>query len=384
MSHATAAAEAILDGLRATETESDAARRLSDRAVRYLHDPGLTGLLAPAAFGGGQRSPRDLVEAGRLVARASSSAGWVLMTSGANALVVGRMSGQAQDEVFRGDPRALIPGGAARWGTCTRAADGYRVSGRWVFVSAVDHGRWVLVGCRGVPNQERAPCPPIVALIPRQDVEIEDTWFSLGLRGTGSSDVVVDDVFVPRHRAVNMTRAFLGTVPGITIGLYRLPISCTLATLLCAAVVGMAERTRYLFIEQSATRRDAHSGLSKVSTAGVQRRAAEADAEIAHAWGLTEQSCDVLEAAMTAEEPMPVDARGRVRWNAAYAAELCRRATERIYAAAGVGATYDTNELQGVVRDLTTATHHALLDFDTALETQGKLLLGVDQFEPVI
>ncbi|MFV0526768.1 MAG: hypothetical protein ACK5RL_19970 [Acidimicrobiales bacterium] len=384
MSSATAAAESIVDGLRRTEAESDTARRLSDRAVRYLHDAGLTGLVAPAAYGGGQRSPRDLVEAGRIVALGSSSAAWVLMVAGNHTMVLGRMSEQAQDEVFRGDPRALIPGGPALWGTCARADGGYLVSGRWVFVSGADHGRWVVVGCRGVRNAANEPSPPMVALLPREDVEIDDTWFNLGLRGTGSSDVVVDEAFVPEHRAVNLTQAFLGTVPGVSIGTYRLPISATLSTLLGGAIVGMAERARDLFIHQSATRRDAHSGLSKVTMPGMQRRAAEADAEVAHAWSLIMQSCDLLDATAAGQDPMPVRARGQVRWNSAYAAELCRRATERVYAAGGMGATYDDNELQAVVRDLTTACHHAVLDFDSALETQGKLLLGVDQFEQVI
>ena len=81
---------------------------------------------------------------------------------------------------------------------------------------------------------------------------------------------------------------------------------------------------------------------------------------------------------------MPVEARAQVRWNAAYAAELCRRSSDRLFAGAGANAARDNNTLQRVFRDLNTATHHAIVDFDSLIEMQGKLLLGVEQSDALI
>ncbi|MEL6981937.1 MAG: hypothetical protein AAFO29_05900, partial [Actinomycetota bacterium] len=116
---------------------------------------------------------------------------------------------------------------------------------------------------------------------------------------------------------------------------------------------------------------------SKADSVLIQQRVAEASGEIGCAWSLTQQSCDLLEAAMEREEPMPIDARAQVRWNVSYASELCRRAIDRLYAGAGAGAAHDGNVLQAVFRDINTGTHHAMLDFDTSVELQGKYLLGI-------
>jgi hypothetical protein len=81
---------------------------------------------------------------------------------------------------------------------------------------------------------------------------------------------------------------------------------------------------------------------------------------------------------------METAGRAEVRWNAAYGNELCRRATDRLFAGAGAKAAHNGNALQRFFRDIHTSTHHAILDFDTALEMRGKVLLGVEQFDALI
>lgn len=379
-----ASAGGIVTALRETNAASEAQRHLSDEAVALLHGAGLTALMAPAVHGGAQASPRALIQAERLVAHGSPAASWVMMVCGAHTFIAGRMSAEVQAEMFAGHPGMLIPGVPSRQGTCQKTEGGYLLNGRWAFASGVDHGDWVMVGSRGTRNPANEPCPAMLVTLPKSDITIDDTWHTLGMRGTGSKDIVLDDAFVPEHRAVAMADAWVGTVPGVDIPLYTLPIGGTLATMLLGSIVGMSERGLELFIEQTKTRRDAYTGEPKAQSAGLQRRVAESAAEIAHAWTLTMRNCDLLEAAMEHPPPMPAEARAEVRWNAAYAAELCRRAADRLYAGAGASAAHERNPLQTVFRDLNTATHHAMLDFDTTLEIQGKVLLGVEQNEAFI
>jgi len=374
----------IVAALRDTDEESERQRRVSDRAVALMHEAGLTRIMAPATYGGDQLSPRALVEAERIVAHGSPSASWVLMVCQAHTFIAGRLPREGQDEVFGSNPGMLIPGVPSRQGTCTKVDGGYVLNGRWAFASGADHGDWLMVGSRGVRNEAGEPCPGMLVVIPRSDVTVDDTWFTLGMRGTGSKDIVLDNVFVPPHRAVVMADAWLGTVDGVDIPLYQLPIGGALSTMLLGSIVGMAERGLELYIEHARTRRDAYTGEAKVNSVGIQRRVAEAKAEIAHAWSLTMQNCDLLEEAMHNPPPMPTPDRAQVRWNAAYAADLCRRASERLFAGAGASAAYDISVLQRAYRDLNTATHHATIDFDTALEVQGKVLLGVEQIEAMI
>jgi alkylation response protein AidB-like acyl-CoA dehydrogenase len=375
---AAANAGKIVEALKATEAESEATRILSARAVELLHQAGLTRIVSPAAYGGYQLPVRALVEAERVVAHGSTSASWVLMVCAAHTFIAGRMPRRGQDEIFGGNPGMLIPGVPSLRGTCQRSPGGYILNGRWPYASGADHGDWVLVGCRGIANEAGEACPSLIVVMPKRDVVIDDTWFTLGMRGTGSKDIVLDNVFIPEHYAVPMIEAQLGTVPGVDIPLYRLPIRPALATMLLGTIVGMAERGLQLFIDKTRGRRDVYTGAMKVDSPGIQRRVAEAGVEIACSWALTQQNCDLLEQAMRHDPPMPTATRAQIRWNAAYATELCRRASNRLFEGAGAGAAHDSHVMQIFFRDMNTATHHAMLDFDSNVEIQGKSLLGVE------
>jgi alkylation response protein AidB-like acyl-CoA dehydrogenase len=377
MINAAENAAKIVEALKETEADSEATRVLSVRAVELLHQSGLTRIVSPAAYGGYELPVRALVEAERVVAHGSTAASWVLMVCAAHTFIAGRLPRLGQDEIFGSDPGMLIPGVPSLRGTCQRARDGYILNGRWPYASGADHGDWVLVGCKGIRNDADESCPSLIVVMPKAKAVIDDTWFTLGMRGTGSKDLVLENVFIPAHYAVPMIEAQLGIVPGIEVPLYRLPIRPALATMLLGTIVGMAERGLKLFIDQTRGRRDVYTGSMKVDSAGMQRRVAEASAEIACAWSLTQQNCDLLEQAMRHDPPMPVAARAQVRWNAAYATELCRRASNRLFEGAGAGAAHDSHVMQIFFRDMNTATHHAMLDFDSNIEIQGKSLLGV-------
>lgn len=367
----------IVESLKETVAESEATRRLSTRAVDLLHRSGATRIISPATYGGYELPVRALVEAERVIAHGSSAASWVLMVCAAHTFIAGRMPRRGQDDYFGGHPGMLIPGVPSLRGTCQRARGGYLLKGRWPYASGADHGDWVLVGCKGVRNDAGDPCPSLIVVMPKKDAVIDDTWFTLGMRGTGSKDIVLENAFVPEHYAVSMVEAQLGTVSGVDIPLYRLPIRPALATMLLGSIVGMAERGLELFIEKTRGRRDVYTGLMKADNAGVQRRVAEASVEISCAWSLTQQNCDLLEDSMRHDPPMPAPKRAQVRWNAAYATDLCRRAVNRLFEGAGAGAAHDSHDMQVVFRDMNTASHHAMLDFDVNVEIQGKILLGV-------
>src|SRR3954469_920277 len=166
-----------------------------------------------------------------------------------------------------------------------------------------------MLGSRGTRNEAGEPTPGMLVVLPKADVTVDDTWYTLGMRGTGSKDVVLDAVFVPHHRAVRVSDAWLGVVPDVEIPLYRLPVGATLATMLLGTIVGMSERGLKLFIDQTRTRVDAYSGEQKAQRAGLQYRVAEANAEIAHAWSLATRNCDLLENAMQHAPPMASAAR---------------------------------------------------------------------------
>ncbi len=372
--------EAILPQLAAVTHNSDLQRRVDDSAIEAMHRAGLARLLTPKRYGGHEMAPSAMIQTCIITATACSAASWVHMVCGAHTFVVARFSDACRDEVFGDDPDVLIPGTLAPQGSVSRDGDGWRLNGRWQFGSGVDHGPWLLLGALGEKDDAGGRLPPLHVVVPTADIQVDDTWFTLGMRGSGSKDLVAEDVFVPAHRAMPTVPLFMGTFEGDVEPLYRLPVMGGLASMLAGSVLGMAEAGLAQFTDVTKVRREIYAGAKKAEKVGMQMRVAEAGGELASARRLVEANCVLLDGALAANEP-PVDLKDRVqiRWNAAYAVELCRRATERIFAAAGAHAIYDDHPLQRLHRDINTASHHAIADFDGVAELKGRVELGLDK-----
>jgi alkylation response protein AidB-like acyl-CoA dehydrogenase len=379
------AAAGILPRLRAVAEEGERGRRLPDEAVAAMREAGLSRLLAPKRYGGFELPLRAQILSCATTAHGYAAASWIQMVCGAHTYVLGSFPHDCQDEVFA-DPDVLIAGTLASQGTVERAAGGWRLNGRWQFCSGVDHSPWLLIGARQLnadADPDRVRNAHVV--VPASEIRIDDTWYTLGLRGTGSKDIVAEDVFVPAHRAMPTGTLFTGRSPHAWSAMYRLPVLASLASMLAGGVLGMAERGFQTFMELTSVRRDIYAGGSKSANPGIQRRAAETSAELTTARLLVGRICDEFDAAMAADQPpLDVAIRGRLRYEAAYVVELCRRSMERLFAAAGAHAVYDSSELQRVQRDINTASHHAVVDFDGVGEMAGRILLGLDPGTPLV
>lgn len=369
-----AAARSILPRLAGTAANSVKMRRLDDDAAAALKESGLTKMLTPRKFGGFELSPSSNIWTCAELGNACSSASWVLMVCLAHDYIVGRFPAECQQEVYDGDADNLLAGCLHPQGTVETVPGGWRLDGRWQFGSGCDHSPWFILGAR-VTNA--APDEAMVrhVMVPRSEVELDDTWHTLGMRGTGSKDLVVKEAFVPEYRSMPTFQTFLGNTPHTDSPLYRLPVFAGLASMLTGSVLGMAERGLKAFIERTAVRKNAH-GAVKSESAGMQRRVAESAAEIAEARRLLEDICRRFDVAMAANAaPMSERERIQYRWDAAYVAELCRRAMERIYASAGAHGIYEGSAVLEAYRDVNTACHHAVVDFDTVSEMQGRMIL---------
>ena len=171
---------------------------------------------------------------------------------------------------------------------------------------------------------------------------------------------------------------FNGDFVGDAGDVYRLPVAGGLSAMLSATVLGIAERGLNQFVDATRVREDVYQGGSKAEKANVQLRVAESRGELEVAALLMTKNCDLFDQALTNSQPvMDLEQRAAIRWNSAYIVELCRRATERVFAAAGAHAIYNDSSFQTVYRDINTASHHGIVDFDGIAETRGKIELGL-------
>lgn len=228
--------------------EAEQLGRLPDESVRLIRSTGLTRMLQPKKYGGLESTPGEYIEA--VMAAGSlgcSAAGWVGGVVGLHPWEVGVMDPRVQEEVWGTDQDTWIASPYVALGRATRVEGGFRFSGRWTFSSGSDHAGWVHLGGLILGDDgEPIPGSDHHFLIPREDFEIvPDSWNTVGLRGTGSNDIVVDDVFVPSYRALEYATVVDGTAAA-AVGmadspLYKMPWFVLFGNAVSATVVGICE-----------------------------------------------------------------------------------------------------------------------------------------------
>ncbi|MDH4145896.1 MAG: acyl-CoA dehydrogenase family protein [Acidimicrobiia bacterium] len=381
-----AAVEAIGELIAANAAESERLRRVAPATVEAMAGAGLWRILTPRAHGGLEAGLRAQVDTARLVAGGDPAAAWVQMVSNAHVWMAGNFPAECQAEVFAAGPDGRIPGTLGAQGRATAVDGGWRVDGRWQFASGIDLGDWVMLGTIA-DHLVDSPTRALHVLVPKADLAVDDTWFTLGLRGTGSKDVVAESVFVPAHRAMPTKLLFDGMSPhgeGHATHANRLPVLVCLGVQFAGAVLGIAEGALARHLERTRTRRDVYTGAPKVDDAGTQMRIAEAATELTLARHLVERAADRCDEVAETGVRLTIAERAELKWHVAYTAELCRRAVERIFAGAGAHAIYDDSLLQARFRDLNTASHHAVADLDTNAQMYGRVVLGLDPGTPLV
>ncbi|MGK2914423.1 MAG: acyl-CoA dehydrogenase family protein [Porticoccaceae bacterium] len=385
-SRLVAAAEAIVDTLAAHAGESERLRQLAGPSVQAMTAAGMWDILTPQIYGGSEAGLRAQIDTLLVVAAADPAAGWVQMVSNAHAWMVGNFPVRCQDEVFADGSGTRIPGTLASQGRATRVDDGWRLQGRWQFASGVDHGDWLMIGAIADQLPE-SPDRALHVIVPKRDIVVDDTWFTLGLRGTGSKDLVAEDVFVPAQRAMPTRMLFDGLSPHgerHATHINRLPVLVCLSVQLAGAVTGIAQGAFDLYVQRTRQRREIYTGRVKRDNVGTQMRVAEAAAELSAATLMIRAAADRCDQVAATGERLTTDERAQLKWHAAYVVELCRRATDRLFASAGAHAIYDDSLLQGRYRDINTACHHAASDLDSTAEMYGRTQLGLDPGTPLV
>ena len=352
-------------------------RRLAEGAMTALRDAGALRLLVPERAGGDEREFADMVANVREAALYDGAAAWVLMVLVGHSWMLGSMTEELQDEVYGVDPDAIVPGSLAPVGSATECDGGWLVDGRWPFTSGAIWGKWFLLGSQVVTEGERPRLLHVV--IPRDDIEIDDNWYAIGLRGTGSCDVVADGAFVPAHRTIDSGDLLGGRSMWSSrhrTSVYRTPVLPGLAVHVAAAALGLARAGLDDAADRLGTQDDRYMGSPKSRRPGLHMRLAESNTEVRSAELLIDDTLGLLRQAADGADSKQL--RAQAKYQGSYAIELCRRALDRVTTAAGGRAVFDGSRLQQTFRDVTMASQHQVADLDTVGEAYGRTRLGMD------
>lgn len=366
LARARAAAEVIAP--LAGQIEKD--RRLPAAAVEALVDAGVFKLLVPRTFGGSEAHPATMVAVIEEIARADGSAAWCTMVGATSGLMSMHVDETVAREVY-GPADAVTCGVFAPMGRAVATDGGYRVSGRWPFASGCEHSKWrmggAIVMAEGVPSELLPNGSPDVRsmLFHADETRVHDTWDTSGLRGTGSHDMEVEDVFVPRERSFSIIS---GTPKHAA---YTLPFFGVLASGVAAVGLGIARAAVDSFVAMAKTKTPPGSKRTLAHRDLVQMDVARAEAKLRGARAF------LYDAIAEATASPSLETRARLRLAASHAAEESAAVVAIAYKAGGGGAIYAKSPLQRYFRDAHVVTHHIMVN-DMATTLAGRVLLGVE------
>src|SRR6201993_2317128 len=272
-------AREIADLARGMADQIDSDRRLPAELVGVLRDSGLLRAGAPVEADALELPAGTALRCAEEVARGDPAAGWCVSIAITSSLLVAYLPPVSRDELF-GDGRGVAAGVWAPQGRATRAPGGVVVSGRWAFCSGITHADVLFAGCL-LDGQ------PAVAVLPTEQLQILDTWHTLGLRGTGSHDAVAEDIFVPETRVVSI---FDG--PLIDRPLYRFPPFGFFAACITAAAMGNARAAIDDFIELARAKKGVAATRTLAERPTIQAAVAAAESDLESARALYYQSVE--------------------------------------------------------------------------------------------
>ena len=384
----TRKAAAMTQTLRSRATEAETLRRLPDESIKDLGEAGLFKMMLPKRVGGHQASLHQFIDAVAAVGRGCGSTAWVLGVVSAHHWFVGLFSPQAQDDVFKPNPDAIISAVIGPRGKATKVEGGYKVSGFWPFCSGSPAANWVMLGGE-VQDEDGNVVDVGDFLIPIGDVEMKNDWDVTGLRASGSNSIVGKDVFVPAHRYVSIPAAIGGESPGAHghdgAKLYTSAIVPVLALGIVPAALGIAEGALEVFQQRLPGKVVSYTfGDVQAEMPTTHMQVAMAKTKIDTARLVMHNVAEMITVAAESGEPMPLEDRARTRMDCAYSVRLCLEATETLFLASGGSGIAVGNPLQRASRDLHAINMHGLLTLETNTEMYGRVLLGLPQNSPII
>ncbi|PYM86119.1 MAG: hypothetical protein DME09_03400 [Candidatus Rokuibacteriota bacterium] len=379
-----ATVRALAPRLRAASDEVERGRSLTEPLVQAMAVAGLYRLLLPRSLGGGEVDPLTYFDVVEALAEADSAAAWsVLISTSTMTITVRGLPDETLAPMFASPRQTIMAGSGPPKGRAVPVPGGYRLTGRWSQGSNILIAGWVHVGCHLYEGDQPRIGPdgnPVYlrCVLPASQVEAADTWHTTGMRGTGSHDFTITDVFIPEDRVHGASEESRRPQP-----LYQF-VGWTHAAHAALGLgigrVAIQELIRLAGGKQ-ATWLPAEGRLAARTT--IQAKVAQAEALVGSGRAyVREATRDTWETVSRGERPS-AEQRAVYRLAIAQAMANAVQAVDLMYSVGGASAIYAESRLDRCLRDAHTAAAHVWVAPDT-YELAGRLLLGLDPGSPTI
>jgi|HigsolmetaAR202D_1030399.scaffolds.fasta_scaffold01203_2 3-hydroxy-9,10-secoandrosta-1,3,5(10)-triene-9,17-dione monooxygenase len=376
-----ARAKALVPSIRSRALKADADRRVADETIKELLDAQILQMLAPRRFGGPQADLVTFLDVGIVLGTACGSTSWLFGILGCHHWVLSHFPIEAQAELYGSKNYALWPlSFSGKGGTARPVDSGFLVTGRWSFCSGIDFSDWIGGGVLLEKENPHDLHDRFNVLIPRTEGEVIDTWFTSGMRGTGSRDFVCKDVFVPKHRILGQEAIQSGNTPGYEVLRNEYPLitapfyGVLLGAVLCP-ILGITRRVIDDFVEATRTR-VGFRGRVPAERPAIQMKIGSAMTRYDATYRMIRALFEEIDTVSRAGEQCTVEQRLRQRRDTAYAAQECVEIVDDLVSCSGAGAQSQSSYFQLAQRDIHTIRTHVVLDVEEAMELYGKHALG--------
>ena len=373
------AVESLRGVFLAGSDEGEAAGTLPQSTVDAIYDSGLFSFKTPKVLGGAEADAMIQMDVIEAASRIESAAGWCLMI-GAGSLsgMAAFLPNEAIDEIFVGGTAPKTAGVAAPTGKATLVEGGYRVSGRWAFASGIRHSQWV--GFGAMVADGNSTLQQVRMVVPTSQVQIHDNWDVLGLRGTGSCEFSLSDVFVPQRFTWGGTEAKpLRGGPNFLLGRPGMQ-----TTGHCGFALGVGRRALDAVTELAKQKKRGYRGneVLVADRGSFQRFLGESDLRLRAAKALCmetiEEAWESVCQGITPPPPLQI----RLRASGTYSTTEASDIVSQAFRFGGGTAMYNTHILQKCLRDINASAQHQMVS-DRAYENHGQFILGFPGANPM-
>lgn len=371
-------AKDMVPKLKARVTEAEANRQIPAQTIAEMKAAGFFRILQPKAYGGYEMDPEVFYDVCMTIAEGCMSTAWVYGVVGVHNWQIALFDPKAAEDIWGGsDGSTLIASTYMPKGQVTPVEGGFKFSGRWGFSSGIAHCDWVLLG--GLIFTEGQPPEYRTFLLPKSDYEVVDTWHTMGLKGTGSNDIVVKDVFVPEYRTHKASDGFMGTNPGrhtFTSDLYKLPFGQIFVRAVSSAAIGGLQGGLDTF-RDFASVRVGDMGNKTSEQGPAQIAAAEAAVAIDEMKLVLHRNFSVLMGKIRNEQPLDdVQQRLHFRYQASQVVERCAKHVYQLFSACGGRGIFTDFPLHRYMTDIFAARGHYANNPDQFGRNFGGVMLG--------
>ena len=377
-------AREIVPTLRERAQKSEDARVLLPENEKLLHETGLFRYHQPKRFGGMELPFVAVVDIVAELARGCPSTAWNVGNLGCHHWILAYYEPETQHEAWDKNPDVLIASSIAlAAGRGKKVEGGYQVSGRWPFSSGVDNCDWNMLAVTVYGDDGKTAVDWRLCMVPKSDYKIIDTWYAMGMVGTGSKDIEVKEIFVPERRALELTKCRGGLEhPGAKLNsgpLFRVPIVASAGHPLSATALGAAEGALEHVTQSFKTRIGTYTGAKVADFQAVQIKLAKARALVDSARYLMRQSAEAFE-----NENLDLETKLRLRIQNTMAVMQSREAVETLWSCYGANAIYTRDPLQRFLRDTQAINQHFSFNFDIAGSAYGTVAMGGKYTNPTM